>query len=836
MKAHTETFKTKINANGGFLNCYLKNGDTKIDTNNIVSATINVETDILKSIMYGLTLETKIEIPSEVRYYFGVSNDGVNYEYLDYGIFKVKDDETQFDESDQVYTYVLYDKMLNSMIDYHSLKNGTFPMSLGQYFENVCKDIGLEAQNTTFTNSDKVIDSDIFNEAGYTYRDVLDQIAEASGSFIRINANGKVEVFTPVETNETINEDYITGYNSQFNKKYGVINSLVLSRSAESDNVYIKDDDSIATNGLCELKIKNNQIMNFNNRSEYLQGIFNNINGLTYYLNDYISFGIGYLEAGDIYNVQIDGTNYKCLMLNDEQVYNGGNLEENIHTEMPQTSVTDYTKADKTDQKINQTYIIVDKQNQKIESVVSRTENLSKEISGVGNVSITNYADFGTLKIKGNISLLYGNNGDEYGYDLQFKEDLLFNDNLKFTDGVPLLDKLYPSNNLYGKNMNLLATYEDKVIVIPLPINYLNYINDSLCDEFVYSNGECYILRKIGANENREKYVLNSFVKEPIDWTKPALPNGDFTLSMQCFEFANIYVEYMPQNMYSDTFAKDIELKSAITQTQEEIDLRVKKGEVIAAINLTSEEAQINADKINLAGKTINLTSDNIAINSTNFKVDKNGNVTATNGNFSGTINSNNATINGGSVTLTSVSDTAKLKLIDSEISSCNFGLSARTLKWYGQNGGYLGITNQLTTPTILLQNSGNTSSTTITATYVQTPYVNQTSLASNKKNIELLEEKALNEIENIDIYKYHLNFEEDTCKKHLGFVIGDGYNYSKLITNNDNTGVDTYSMVSLCLKAIKEQQEEIKILKEKITNLEEKQINATINEEGTNE
>ena len=42
-------------------------------------------------------------------------------------------------------------------------------------------------------------------------------------------------------------------------------------------------------------------------------------------------------------------------------------LEENIFTEMPQETETDYTKADKTDRKINQTYLIVDKQNQTIE-------------------------------------------------------------------------------------------------------------------------------------------------------------------------------------------------------------------------------------------------------------------------------------------------------------------------------------------------------------------------------------------------------------------------------------------------------------------------------------
>lgn len=96
---------------------------------------------------------------------------------------------------------------------------------------------------------------------------------------------------------------------------------------------------------------------------------------------------------------------------------------------------------------------------------------------------------------------------------------------------------------------------------------------------------------------------------------------------------------------------------------------------------------------------------------------------------------------------------------------------------------------------------------------------LNQTSLSTVKKNFEKYT-GALEEIENIDVYKYNLKSEEDTTKKHLGFVIGNDFNYSKVITNNDDTGVDIYSMTSLCLQAIKEQQQEIEKLKEEINSL----------------
>ena len=92
-------------------------------------------------------------------------------------------------------------------------------------------------------------------------------------------------------------------------KKYGPINSIVLSRSAESDNVYLRDEESVTANGLTEIKIIDNQIMNFNNRSEYLQGILDKLDGLTFWINEYDSTGITYYDLLNYGNHGYDGTN-----------------------------------------------------------------------------------------------------------------------------------------------------------------------------------------------------------------------------------------------------------------------------------------------------------------------------------------------------------------------------------------------------------------------------------------------------------------------------------------------------------------------------------------------
>ena len=163
---------------------------------------------------------------------------------------------------------------------------------------------------------------------------------------------------------ETIDEEFFKDVNVNFGEDYGPVNSVVLSR-AETDNVYLQDEDSIEKNGLCEIKITNNQIMNWEDRSTYLPDILKKLDGLKYYLNDFSTFGITYLELCDKYNVKIRDNNYLCIFFNHELEITQG-VEEKVYTEMPEQTETDYTKADKVERQIKNTSIIVDKQKQEI--------------------------------------------------------------------------------------------------------------------------------------------------------------------------------------------------------------------------------------------------------------------------------------------------------------------------------------------------------------------------------------------------------------------------------------------------------------------------------------
>ena len=409
MKTHTSNFKNEIATFGRELDSvitYEFDGETiELGNEQLNSISPHYEGAILKSVMKQLDIESTIEIPLEtqINYKFGVKvrNDEVedyrdNYDYINYGNYIVYKSEKQEDTGS--YKITCYDKMLYSMIKYENMQI-TYPITIRNYINTICNHLGLIFKNASdeFANYDKEIQNELFldSEGGdlnYTFRDVLDQLAETTASTICLDENDELEIRYINNTQDTIDEEYLKNINVNFGEKYGPINSIVLSRSAESDNVYLRNEQSVLKDGLCELKIIDNQIMNWNDRSDYLQDILNQLDGLEYYLNDFASTGICYYDLCDRYNIQIGEETYSCIMFNDEVNITTG-MEENIHTDMPSETQTDYTKADKTDRKINQAYIMVDKQNGNITSLVTKTTQLEGKVSDNETTINNNYQE-----------------------------------------------------------------------------------------------------------------------------------------------------------------------------------------------------------------------------------------------------------------------------------------------------------------------------------------------------------------------------------------------------------------------------------------------------------
>lgn len=942
MKNVSEKFIKEINSYGRMLDTiitYTINGkEYFLDSDTLFSVTPHFEGNILKSVMKQLDIESSVAIPKDtvINVKFGVQVDlsltvaevhamkvnrlnkiPVNllssglkgFEYIDFGNYIVSKD-AEYNADTMSYSHTCYDKMLSSMKDYEDMKI-TFPIKVKDYIKKLCDYIGLTfaSYNDNFANCDKELTADYYTGYDYTFRDVLDELAQVTASTICINSNDELEIrYIPKKSAIELNEDYFKDTNVTFDNLYGPINSIVLSRSGESDNIYLQDEESIENNGLCELKIIDNQIMNYNDRSDYLPAILEKLNGLTYCTNNFDSRGICFLDLCDRYTANVHGKLYDCVLFNDEIKITQG-LEETIYTEMPTETKTDYTKADKTDQKINKAYIIMDKVNKKLESVISEVDETSKKVTKIEQtvdsisqkvsdiedltrtaeeiktVTLENCIEANLLELH-----IYGNN-------------TVFN-YLLLDDKLTLDDDLY----LEGDDLISVTDKDNNIKTYSLGITEALRQNNEVCDEFVLENGQAKVIRRVNkSGSTKAKESVEDLGKLEI-----SLKEGTNTITINNYT-AKIKAKYVIKSAYSDTFATKVEMNSEIKQTKESIDLSVNKkledystttemnsaislkaGEITSSVSKTYETKE-NAtkqysnikqttdnitsvvgkkvgndeiiSKINQSAESVSIDAKKININGTvsangNFLVDTDGNMKAKNGTFSGNIDigennylrskdskgnilmqiDKNGTdyyfnnVHVGKIGTDGIeTDSSKRGLLIAIDKDAYFlglgkndddGVTQPIYTWYnvltGDNGTYaantqgrvqIGNANWGFLVSIFkkLLVHGNV--------YAES-FVN-TSLESQKKNFEKLTlEEAIDILNNTDIYKYNLKSQDDIKKKHIGFVIGDNFNYSSKITSEDNDGVDNYSMTSVLYPIVKEQQAQIEELKKEIETL----------------
>ena len=300
------------------------------------------------------------------------------------------------------------------------------------------------------------------------------------------------------------------------------------------------------------------------------------------------------------------------------------------------------------------------------------------------------------------------------------------------------------------------------------------------------------------------------------------------------------------------------ELNSTITQTASEINAEVEKkvdeetitgAYLILKINGDTSEAKLNADKIELsandvlnllAGNTINLTGKNIAISSTNFNVDKNGNMTCNNANVTGgliRLTGNYAGSSSGSNFIIDNNTYTNLKLFSNRVSlsndtadiSCSMiagdyhsGVSTSI----GCNGinpqNFVSMSIEDEEGTAHIDCSSSNNYTAISPSGITTPKVTQTSIKSKKKNIKKLKIDALELIKNADICEYNFKSEKKGTKKHIGLVIGEGYNCPEQIISEDGQGIEQYSYTSLVTRALQQYiQQQDKLISDLTKRLE---------------
>lgn len=446
MKQVNDSFKENIKKYGRSLDCKIILKNTTIEKENINSIVPSVNTSLFKSVMYGLEIDSNIEIPQKTKIdvKVGVKFGTSNYEYIEFKDYAVYSCEIQ--EDTESYKIIAYDKMLESMIDFNLeiTENLTVKEYLIKNFQKL--NWSIEGIPDTFINSTKVIEAGIHSDIDYTFRDVFDEIATITGSFIYIK-NGIPTLGYIEETNEIINEEYLSQDDVTIGEKY-FINSLVFSRAEESDNIFRKNDISIEANGLHEFRISDNQILSTNNRVDFIDELYSYLQTLEFYIYDVKSTGILWFEICDMFTLSIHNKTYPTIILNDEITIDQ-DVEEKLYVEKPEETETNYKCADSTDKKINKAYILVDKQNKKItqltQETTENTEKIAKveqDIDGIKQI-VSNTAEY-KRNSEGITQIYLENAGQAEILELNIQGNKTYENNLFPSEN------LYPSEELYS--------------------------------------------------------------------------------------------------------------------------------------------------------------------------------------------------------------------------------------------------------------------------------------------------------------------------------------------------------------------------------------------------
>lgn len=597
MKQHTSDFKETQVTLGKEQDIIITYGQTEITGDKINSFKYNFEGNILKSIMTCIELDSTEDIPlnTKINIQYGLKV-GEQFEYLNFDNYIVYSSEKL--ENQGVYHIIAYDEMLDTMKDYEEV-NIAYPCTIDDYITALANQLGYNYTSIQYPNSSQQLNGDYFKDVGYTYRDVLDDLAEVTASNILIK-DGTLVIANYTETHETFDERFIKTTNAEF-KTYGPINSIVLSRSI-SDNIYAKDQESIEENGLWEIKISDNQIMNNINRNEYITAIYDKLHGTSYTLCDFESVGIGYLEPLDMITIQIGETDYSNIIVYNDEYKAENGISEKIHVDEPKQSQTDYKKADTTDQRINQTNLIVDKQAQTITGIITEvgdnTEHISTLTQTVDGFSAdiqqantnANEARQQTAQLSLDVAELRSEIGDviditvtQEGYGTLSFEDINQSEPITITIHSMGADikYLYPSETLYpGATLYPLSrtivfenldTNEKTIYTLP---DDLLWYSSSVYDEFYmdYDTQTCQITKRVGIDQYGDKYPL--VTEEVVTYSYPTLElaDGDYSVYTPSYPSAYLKVRLMHQNPYVTQFATRAEMNSKIQQSATEIE------------------------------------------------------------------------------------------------------------------------------------------------------------------------------------------------------------------------------------------------------------------------
>lgn len=269
-----------------------------------------------------------------------IEND--TWEEANLGLFYVEESTADFEKkTTKIKGYDLMGKLAKTPYNSGTIQ---FPCTVKELINQLAErfEFTIDTNLDNLPNITYQIPEDLYVKiSNCTYRDILGEIAGATATIAVFN--GKTLSFR--DSKKKPDEDEIWTYDNlktlKYKPKYGPVNSLVLARTPQEDNVAVADNVSVANNGRTEVKLANNEILD-DDRRKLITPIFNSIKDFSHYPFEAETTGFGWYKPGDLVLTQASGkvmngqvkgslkqytTNgYNLLVLNNTKTSSGANL------------------------------------------------------------------------------------------------------------------------------------------------------------------------------------------------------------------------------------------------------------------------------------------------------------------------------------------------------------------------------------------------------------------------------------------------------------------------------------------------------------------------------
>lgn len=334
-----------------------------------------------------------IEDGTELSISLGVENESTStVEWIPFQT--VTCDSAEYDPDSKICTVSGFDDM--ALLDAHTFAELeiVYPATLRQIAEAAAAKAGLSLfTDSFFMEGLTYTEESPPNLSGSeTLRQVMAWIAEAALSNAIIGRDGKIHFIsmipgTPVSTIDA--KDY---FEFEPASLWGPINTFVLGRLPQEDNIFREDSEVVAANGSKELRINDNPFLDLR-RESVIDQYFTKVNGLQvipYTLN---WRGNPAIDPGDSVQTVDSKDNPVTVLFGNSEIEFDGGLRFNTTFEIKSLTETEKSKSSSTGEALRKTQLEVDKANQTIQGVVVDTENnqtqLSEILQTVSDITLT---------------------------------------------------------------------------------------------------------------------------------------------------------------------------------------------------------------------------------------------------------------------------------------------------------------------------------------------------------------------------------------------------------------------------------------------------------------